>query len=78
MKTTHQHSVSCLSIEQITALEHIAMENQATPASLVSLAVDALIADAARHNGWLPIPKIPDASPMQPSPINDTKSIHKS
>jgi len=77
MKTTHQHPASCLSIEQITALEHIAMENQATPASLVLLAVDALIAEAARHNGWLPLPKTSGVSPIPPSPMNDIKNIRK-
>jgi hypothetical protein len=49
-----------LSVEQIKALEHIAQKNHATPAILVLLAVDALIVEASRYEGWLPLPKIPD------------------
>ena len=48
-----------LSVEQIQALEHIARDNHTFPAHLVSLAVDALIVEAARNEGWLPIPEIP-------------------
>jgi len=48
-----------LSLEQTQALERIALENHALPADLVVLAVDALIAEAALHQGWLPLPEIP-------------------
>ena len=50
-----------LSLEQSQALERIAVENHALPADLVALAVDALIAEAALHQGWLPLPKAPAA-----------------
>jgi hypothetical protein len=46
-----------LSLEQTQALERIALENHALPADLVVLAVDALIAEAALHHGWLPLPE---------------------
>ena len=45
-----------LSVEQTQALERIAEENHAAPDDLVALAVDALIAEAALHQGWLPLP----------------------
>jgi len=45
------------SLEQIEALDRIAKENHATSAHLVLLAVDAFIAEAARHDGWLPLPE---------------------
>lgn len=48
-----------LSLEQTRALERIAVENHALPADLVVLAVDALIAEAALHKGWLPLPEFP-------------------
>jgi len=61
-----------ISLEQTEALERIARENNATTASLVSLAVDALIAEAARHEGWLPLPEnltqsreVPEGEDMQ-------------
>ena len=61
METTFEHPALCLfSVEQIKALERIARENHATPSTLVSLAVDALIVEADRHDGWLPLP---DAKP---------------
>ena len=47
-----------LSLEQTQALERIALGNHALPADLVVLAVDALIAEAALHQGWLPLPEI--------------------
>jgi len=58
METRKQSSqqTALLSIEQINALEKIARENKTTPDTLVSLAVNALIAKAVRHEGWLPLP----------------------
>ena len=46
-----------LSGEQAEQLERIAVGNKVTPSDLVSLAVDALIAEANLHKGWLPIPQ---------------------
>jgi hypothetical protein len=60
-----------LSVKQTEALERIAKENHATPADLASLAVDALIAEAARHEGWLPLPVMPGAA--RPSQVNRLK-----
>jgi len=57
--TRHMNSKEFrLSLEQTQALERIAVENHAAPADLVALAVDALIAEAALHQGWLPLPKV--------------------
>ncbi len=54
-------SAPTLSVEQTKALEHIAQANHASVAHLVALAVDALVAEAARHDGRLPLPKNPNA-----------------
>lgn len=56
-----------LSLEQSQALERIAVENHALPADLVALAVDALIAEADLHQGWLPLPRVPAAQKHAPS-----------
>ncbi len=45
-----------LSGKQVAQLERIAAANRRPAADLISLAVDALIAEAARHDGWLPLP----------------------
>lgn len=50
-----------LSREQVNALERIARHNKSTPSVLVSLAVDALLSEAAQNDGWLLIPKIKQA-----------------
>jgi hypothetical protein len=63
--TLKQSSETALSDEQIKALEHIARENHTTRDALVSLALDALITEAGRHGGWLPLPEIPKS----PSPL---------
>jgi len=55
-----------LSSEQAQALERIARDNHARPADLVSLAVDALIAEASLHQGWLPLPNVRRESPLRP------------
>jgi hypothetical protein len=55
-----------LSGEQTARLERIAAMNGRPAAELVSLAVDALIAEAARHGGWLPLPS--GASPAAETP----------
>ena len=55
-----------LSGEQNARLERIAAVNGCPAADLVSLAVDALIAEAARHGGWLPLPSEASATAETP------------
>jgi hypothetical protein len=56
-KNDSTQNTELLSVGQIKALERIANENHTTPARLVTLAVDALIVEAARNDDWLPLPK---------------------
>ncbi|MDD5349812.1 MAG: hypothetical protein PHQ12_06340 [Chthoniobacteraceae bacterium] len=56
-----------LSREQAVRLERIAAVNGCPADALVSLAVDALIAEAARHGGWLPLPS-PASAAMETPP----------
>lgn len=56
-----------LSGEQSARLERIAAVNGRPAAELIALAVDALIAEANRHGGWLPLPSGAVAAPQTPS-----------
>jgi hypothetical protein len=46
-----------LSRHQIEALERVARTNDSSPAFLISLAVDALISEAALNHDWLLLPR---------------------